>query len=96
MCIFRSLTAHAAHLKMRCIEMLLLLVGALGSRWGSVELLWGLVGGRLGCSGASLGVDWGALGLAGGRLSCSGTSLGVDWVALGTLWGSTGLLWGLA
>ena len=54
----------------------------------------GPYGGRLGCFGASLRVDWDALGarwrliellwdLIGGRSGCSGDSVGVDWAALG-------------
>ncbi len=71
---------------------------------GSVGVLWGPYGGRLGCSGAPMGVDWGALGPLwgspgvlwgsyGGRLGCSGAPMGVDWGALAGLWGSIGVLW---
>ncbi len=74
-----------------------------GSIWGEkfVSSIWAPDGGRLGCSGASIGVDWGAQlrGLYGGRLGCSGASMGVDWGAVGRLWGLIGVLrspyWGL-
>ena len=72
---------------------------------GSVGVLWGPYGGRLGCSGAPMGVAWGALGPLwgsigvplgpyGGRLGCSKAPVEVDWGALGSLWGSIGVLWG--
>ena len=50
--------------------------GSTGVLWGPSGVLWGPYGGRLGCSGAPTGVDWGVLGAL--------------WGPTGALWGPAG------
>ena len=52
-----------------------------------VKALWGSYGGRLGCSGVPMGVDWGALGVL-------WESIGVLWGPYGGRLGCSGVIWG--